>query len=80
MHESQRYAVRHSQPLCSSCQELYHSLFFSFFLTASGFENDLIFWQFQSQQGKFDEFKSPDEGLLRETCKPQNINPILFSP
>ena len=31
-------------------------------------------------QGKFDEFISPDEGLLRETCKSQNINPILSSP
>ena len=31
MLESQRYAVRHSQRLCSSCQELYHGIFFSFF-------------------------------------------------
>ena len=30
----------------SSCQELYHSLFF---FTASAFENDLNFGQFQSQ-------------------------------
>ena len=43
MLESCRYAVRHSQRLCSSCQELYHSVFFSFF-TASGFENDPNFW------------------------------------
>ena len=33
-----------------------------------------------SKQGKFNEFISPDEGLLRETCKSQNINPILSSP
>ena len=32
------------------------------------------------KQGKFDEFISPDEGLLRETGKSQNINPILSSP
>ena len=31
------------------------------------------------KQDKFDEFISPDEGLLRETCKSQNINPILSS-
>ena len=48
MLESQRYAVRHSQSLCSSCQELNHSVFFSFFLP-SGFENDPIFGQFQSK-------------------------------
>ena len=35
---------------------------------------------YQWKQGKFDEFISPDEGLLRETCKSQNINPILSSP
>ena len=35
---------------------------------------------FRKEQGKFDEFISPDEGLLRETCKSQNINPILSSP
>ena len=34
----------------------------------------------KTKQGKFDEFISPDEGLLRETCKSQNINPILSSP
>ena len=33
MLESRRYAVRHSQRLCSSCQELYHSVFFPLFLT-----------------------------------------------
>ena len=50
MLESRLYAVRHSQRLCSSCQELYHSVFFFFlFFTASGFENDPIFGQFQSQ-------------------------------
>ena len=42
--ESQRYAVRHSQRLCSLCQKLYHSVF----LNASSFENDTIFGQFQS--------------------------------
>ena len=41
MFEIPRYAVRHSQRLC---QELYHSVFF----TASGFENDRNFGQFQS--------------------------------
>ena len=49
MLESPQYAVRHSQCLCSSCQELYHSFFFSFFFTDSSFENDPIFGQFQSQ-------------------------------
>ena len=49
MLESRRYDVRHSQRLCSSCQELYHSVFFSFFFTDSGFENDPIFGQFQSK-------------------------------
>ena len=49
MLESQPYAVRHSQRLCSSCQELYHSIFFSFIFNASGFENNPIFGQFQSQ-------------------------------
>ena len=48
MLESWRYAVRHSQRLCSSCQELYHSVFFPF-LTASGFVNNLMFGQFQSK-------------------------------
>ena len=28
MLESRRYAVRHSKRLCSSCQELHHSVFF----------------------------------------------------
>ena len=31
MLESRRYTVRHSQRLCSLCQELYHSVFFPFF-------------------------------------------------
>ena len=31
MLESGRYAVRHSKRLCSSCQKLYHTVFFSFF-------------------------------------------------
>ena len=44
MLESRRYAVRHSQRLCSSCQELYHSVFFSFIFNPSGFEKDTIFW------------------------------------
>ena len=48
MLESGRYDVRHSQRLCSTCQELYHSVFFFLFLTASGFENDPNFGQFQS--------------------------------
>ena len=47
--ESRRYAVRHSQRLCSLCQELYHSVFISFIFNASGFENYPIFGQFQSQ-------------------------------
>ena len=34
----------------------------------------------KTKQGKFDEFISPDEGLLRETCKSQNINLALSSP
>ena len=32
MLESRQHAVGHSQRLCSSCQELYHSVFFSSFL------------------------------------------------
>ena len=39
MLESPHYAVRHSQSLCSSCQQLYHGVFFN----ASGFKNDPIF-------------------------------------
>ena len=49
MLESRQYAVRHSQRLCSLCQELYHSVFFFPFSTSSGFENDLKIRQFQSQ-------------------------------
>ena len=37
MLESWRYAVRHSKSLCSSCEELYHSILFFLFFTASGF-------------------------------------------
>ena len=48
MLESRRYAVRHSQRMCSLCQELYHPVLVPFF-TASGFENDPIFGQFQSK-------------------------------
>ena len=48
MLESRRYTVRHCQRLCSSCQELYHSVFFFAFYT-SGFETDPIIGQFQSQ-------------------------------
>ena len=51
MLESRRYAVRLSQRLCSSCQELYHSVFFSFIFNASGFENDPIFGQFKANNG-----------------------------
>ena len=47
MLESWGYAVKHSQHLCSSCQELYNCVFFSFFFTASGFVNNPIFGQFQ---------------------------------
>ena len=49
MLESRRYAVSHSQRLCSLSQELYHSVFFSFIFNASSFENDPIFGQFQCQ-------------------------------
>ena len=48
MLESRRYAVRLCQRLCSSCQELYHSVFFSFFFTASGFETTR-FWAISKQ-------------------------------
>ena len=48
MLESRQYAVRNSQRFCSLCQELHHGFFFPFFYV-SGFENDLIFRQFQSQ-------------------------------
>ena len=43
-------------------------------------ENKKVIAENQCEQGNFDEFISPDEGLLRETCKSQNINPILSSP
>ena len=49
MLESRRYAVKHSQCLCSLCKELFHSFFFFLFFNASGFENNPIFGQFQSQ-------------------------------
>ena len=46
MLEIRRYAVKHSQRLCSLCKELYHSVFFSFIFNASGFVNNPIFGQF----------------------------------
>ena len=51
MLERRQYHVRQSQGLCiGSCQELYHSVFFSFyFFITSGFENELNFGQFQSE-------------------------------
>ena len=32
------------------------------------------------KQGRFIEFKSPTKGYFRETCEPQNINPISLTP
>ena len=50
MLERRRYAVRHSQRLCKFVLAILpQRLFSSFFFTASGFENDQNFGQFQSQ-------------------------------
>ena len=35
---------------------------------------------YNHEQDKFNEFISPHEELLKETCKSQNINPILSNP
>ena len=48
MLESRRYAVRHSQRLCSSCQELYHSVFFSFIFNASGLKTTRFLGNFKA--------------------------------
>ena len=53
MLESQRYAVRLSQRLCSSCQELYHSVFFSFFLTLPVLKTTRILSNFKANNGYF---------------------------
>ena len=41
-------------------------------LAAGYMISDFIF-----KQDKFDEFKSPTKGYLRETCKSQNLIPFI---
>ena len=53
MLESRRYAVRLSQLLCSLCQELYHSVFFSFFLTLPVLKTTRILSNFKANNGYF---------------------------
>ena len=53
MLESRRYAVRLSQRLCSSCQELYHRVFF-LFLNTSGLKKKTQFsGNFKGNNGYF---------------------------
>ena len=53
MLESRRYAVRYSQRLCSSCQELYHSVFFPFFLLLTVLKTTRILGNFKANNGYF---------------------------
>ena len=53
MLESRRYAVRHSQRLCSSCQELYHSVFFLLFLTLLVLKTTQFSGNFKANNGYF---------------------------
>ena len=53
MLESQRYAVRYSQRLCSSCQELYHSVFFPLFLTLPVLKTTQFLGNFKANNGYF---------------------------
>ena len=53
MLESRRYAVRHSQHLCSSCQQLYHSVFFSLFLTLPFLKTTRFSGNFKANNGYF---------------------------
>ena len=54
--ESRQYAVRHSKclcSLCSSCQELYHSVFFPFFLPISVLKTTRFSGNFKANNGYF---------------------------
>ena len=53
MLESRQYAARHSQRLCSSCQELYHSVFFPFFLTLPVLKTTRFLGNFKANNGYF---------------------------
>ena len=53
MLESGRYAVRYSQRLCSLCQELYHSVFFSLFLLLPVLKTTLFSGNFKANNGYF---------------------------
>ena len=53
MLESRRYAVRHSQRLCSSCQELYHSVFFPLFLPLPVLKTTPFSGNFKANNGYF---------------------------
>ena len=53
MLESWQYAVRHKQRLCSSCQELYHSVFFPLFLPLSVLKTTRFLGNFKPNNGFF---------------------------
>ena len=53
MLESRRYDVRHIQRLCSSCQELYHSVFFSFLLPLPVLKTTQFSVNFKANNGYF---------------------------
>ena len=53
MLENRRYAVRHSQRLCSSCQELYHSVFFPLFLLLPVLKTTRFLVNFKANNGYF---------------------------
>ena len=53
MLESRRYDVRHSQRLCSTCQELYHSVFFFLFLSLPVLKTTRISVNFKAYNGYF---------------------------
>ena len=53
MLESRRYAVRHSQRLCSSCLELYHSVFFPLFLPLPVLKTTRFSGNFKTNNGYF---------------------------
>ena len=53
MLESRQNAVRHSQRLCSLCQELYRSVFFSFFLPLPVLKTTRFLGNFKANNGYF---------------------------
>ena len=53
MLESRRYAVRHSQRLCSLCQELYHSVFFFLLLLLPVLKTTQFLVNFKPNNGCF---------------------------